>query len=120
MAMTQQVNTRLILTVGAVSGLLIVVISIGTQAWFQSEENREITEKWDASSSVPVSSLALNSVLPDQPLDEYRFRNIDDKGNKVPVIPISDAMRIMVETNGQLPSTQPTTAPTTQPAGANQ
>ena len=42
MVSRQQVNTPLILTVGAVSALLLVVIGIGTQAWFQSEERREI------------------------------------------------------------------------------
>jgi hypothetical protein len=117
MAMTQQVNTRLILTVGAVSGLLIVVISIGTQAWFQSEENREITEKWDAPSSVPVSSLAIDSspVLPDQPLDEYRWA---DAKHQVAVIPVTEAMKLMVEKNGQLPTTQPATTPSTEPAAA--
>ncbi len=106
----QYVNTPLILTVGAVSGVLLVVIGIGTEAWFQSEENREITAKWDAPSSVPVGSLLIEDtkMIPPQPLDVYRWT---DPHHKALAIPIAEAMRLLVETQGKLPA-----APTTNPA----
>jgi len=36
MAFKQEVNVSVLMTVGIVSGLLLVVIVIGTQAWYQS------------------------------------------------------------------------------------
>jgi len=38
-----------------------------------------------------------------------------DKSNQVVAIPIDQAMKIMIETQGNFPSTQPTTRPATQP-----
>ena len=45
MAFKQEVNVPLIFTIGVVSGIVLLVTVIGTQAWYQSEENIEIAQK---------------------------------------------------------------------------
>ena len=45
MAFKQEVNVPLIFTIGVVSGIMLLVIVIGTQAWYQSEEQNEIALK---------------------------------------------------------------------------
>jgi hypothetical protein len=45
MAFKQEVNVPLILTIGIVSGIMILVIVIGTQAWYEGEENDEMSIK---------------------------------------------------------------------------
>lgn len=45
MAYKQEVNVPLVMTIGIVSAMLLLVIVIGTQAWYQSEVQDEITLK---------------------------------------------------------------------------
>ena len=45
MAFKQEVNVPLIFTIGVVSGIMLLVIVIGTQAWYQSEEINEVALK---------------------------------------------------------------------------
>lgn len=45
MAFKQEVNVSLLLTIGVISGLMVLVIVIGMQAWYQSEEQNEIAIK---------------------------------------------------------------------------
>ncbi len=47
MAMKQEANTPLILTIGAMSGILILVIMFGVEAWFRHEERAELDIQWD-------------------------------------------------------------------------
>ena len=58
MAMKNEVNVPLIATIGGVSVVLLVVIIIGVQAWFTSEERDERAAQWDASPNVAVVVLA--------------------------------------------------------------
>ena len=88
MAIKQDVNAPLILTVGVVSGLMLLVIMFGLEAWFGYEENREIDEKW-----------RLNS--PTVQLDEMRKAQLAkvDAGLK-------DARQLVIQNGGKLPATQ--------------
>jgi hypothetical protein len=90
----QEVNAPLIVTVGVVSGLLLLVVVFGTQAWFVREEREEIADKWSKSEYVQ--------------LDELRAAQrakIQAKGPTT--IPIAQAMQVIVQTGGKLPTTQP-------------
>ncbi len=57
MAIKQEANTPLIVTVGAVSAILLVVITFGVEAWFLYEENNEIASKWEQAKNVRLDEL---------------------------------------------------------------
>ena len=110
MVLKQEVNIPLALTIGFISGLLLLVMTFGMQAWYESAEETIVAEKLlDAPKSDYVQ------------LKENQAKSITEIGWADPShtnvrIPIDQAMAIMVETNGKLPATQPvTTQPTTQP-----
>ena len=93
MAIKQEVNSALIVTLGVISGLLLVVILIGLQAWFRYEENTEIQAKWARSRNVQL----------DRILDEQRAR-ITRTGPTT--IPVERAMRLVAQNAGKAPATQ--------------
>jgi hypothetical protein len=93
MAMKQEANTPIVLTIGAVSGLLILVIYFGVEAWFRQEEKIELDAQWDRS--------------PNTWLMDIRA------GQKAHLTGIDQAMKKVVETGGKLPATQPA-GPTAQ------
>jgi hypothetical protein len=103
MAMNQEANTPLVLTIGAVSALLIIVIMFGVEAWFRYEEREELTRLWDESPDVHLIQLRAAQKAH---LEESR---VDPKSNAVH-IPIEKAMGAIVESHGKLPATQPATA----------
>ena len=101
MAIKQEVNVSLVVTIGVISGIMLLVIVIGIQAWYQNEEDIELANK-----EVEFPNNALISLQTDQRANINTYRWIDKKNNVV-AIPIHDAMKIMVETHGDFPSTQP-------------
>ena len=108
MAQREQANVPLLLTIGAVSGFLIIVLAIGVQAWFLREVQQEVAQKWDNTPQQPLTDLRLAQQTR---ISEYRWVNKDQR--RV-AIPIDEAMRLVAE--GKLP--QPPAA--TQPAAATQ
>src|SRR5687767_14665800 len=100
MAIKQDVNAPLIVTVGIVSGILLLVIVFGLQAWFVREETAEITEKWNNARYTQLEDLR----------SEQRARivreGVDDQ-TKARTISIQKAMQVIAQTGGKLPSTQP-------------
>ncbi len=103
-AIKQEANSALIITTGAISGILLIVVMIGTEAWFRNEEHQELALKWD---ETPNAAL--------QELRAEQFKRIEtphvDDVTKLKTIAISDAMKLIVEAKGKLPATQPATAP---------
>jgi hypothetical protein len=93
-AIKQEVNSPLIVTVGVISGLLLLVVVFGTQAWFVREERDEITQKWEVSKNVQLDELRTS-----------QHAKIQAAGPTT--LPIEKAMRVIVQTGGKLPSTQP-------------
>ena len=65
-AIKQDVNAPLILTIGVVSGLLLLVIVFGLEAWFVREETTEIDGKWKRSkcSGLPAHASASAKTCP--------------------------------------------------------
>lgn len=110
MVFKQEVNIPLALTIGLISGLLILVMTFGMQAWYESAENAIIADNLvDAPKSDFVQ-------LKESQADSIRHVGWADKSRTNVKIPISRAMEIMVQTNGKLPATQPTSQPSTPPA----
>ena len=100
MAIKQDVNAPLILTVGIVSGLLLLVVVFGLQAWFVREETAEITEKWNNARYTQLEDLG------SEQLANIERDGIDEK-TRERRIAIAKAKQVIAQTGGKLPSTQP-------------
>jgi hypothetical protein len=108
MAYKQEVNVSLILTIGIVSGILLLVTVIGTQAWYQSEEQDEIAIK---SSEATARSLTIG--LPNATFAELKAgQNLalnakahwtDEKKKTRVTLPINDAIAYLERNAGNLP-----------------
>ena len=103
MAIKQEVNTAIILTVGAVSGLLLIVIIVGLQAWFTFEERGEIENKWAQSKNVQ-----LETTMAQQRDKITRFG--------ATTMPVDEAMKVVARQGGKVTfaadaTTQAATAP---------
>ncbi|HSI36656.1 MAG TPA: hypothetical protein VK986_23925 [Tepidisphaeraceae bacterium] len=85
MAIRQEANTPLIVTIGIVSALLLVVTTFGVEAWFLYEEEYEVQEKWKQSRNVALDDMRAEQTA-----------NITTKAKK----PISEAMKDVVTKYG--------------------
>jgi len=108
MAYKQEVNVPLVLTIGIVSGILLLVTIIGTQAWFQSEEQDEITLK-----SGEAAERALSIDLPSASFAELQEMQrkalaskphwVDEKTKTRVTLPIADAVEYLENHAVKLP-----------------
>jgi hypothetical protein len=108
MAFKQEVNVPLLMTVGVVSAVLLLVIVIGTQAWYQSEEQEEVMLK-NAQATARADTLG----LPDPTFVELKDGQkqalatkphwLDEKKKTAVVIPITEAMHYLENHRGRLP-----------------
>jgi hypothetical protein len=98
MAIKQEVNAPLIITIGAVAGFLFLIIVMGLQAWYLWAEQGELQAKYGGARNVE-----LQAMLEQQAgrLASARFEN----GRAS--IPIEQAMDVIVQQKGALPSTRP-------------
>lgn len=104
MATRQDVNAPLLITIGAISAILVLVIVVGVQAWFTNEEDQEIAKKYEDAPNVWLDNLRLEQKTK---LQGERWINRDQK---IIQIPIDQAMDLIVKNGGNLPSTQPAAA----------
>ena len=118
MAMRQEVNAPLIWTIGIVSGLLLVVIGIGVEAWFRFEERAETAIKSQGAVHAPLAELHERQL---KELSGYGWvsEGQGDQAKLRPVIPLDEAQALLIRLGGKMPATQPTTRPTTQPTAMN-
>ena len=101
MAQREQANVPLLLTIGGVSGFLIIVLAMGIQAWFLREVQREVAQKWDNTPLQPITDIKRTQEMN---ISTYRWV---DKDKKRVAIPIDDAMRIVARKSQQnAPATQ--------------
>lgn len=105
MATRQDVNSPLLITIGAISAILVLTIIVGVQAWVTSEQNEENARKDAASPNVWLDNLHAQ-----QQANLNKERWID-RDKKIVQIPIGLAMKLIVENKGMMPSTQPSAAP---------
>jgi hypothetical protein len=98
MAQREQANVPLLLTIGGVSGILIIVLAIGLQAWYLREVQQEVAAKWD---NVPIQPLADRRAEQWQRITTYHWV---DKDKQRAAIPISEAMKIVAGAAATQPS----------------
>jgi hypothetical protein len=109
MAFKQEVNVPMILTTGIISGILILVIVIGMQAWYTSEEQNEIAVKAEAAAAdsadmqLPTKTLAELVNGQKLALAAKPPHWIDDKKKDRATIPIEDAKTYLENNGGKLP-----------------
>ena len=101
MAMKQEANTPLIMTIGVVSGLMLLVIMFGVEAWFKYEEKQELATKWDAARNIELDTLR------GEQLSKITTSRWCDASKQAVTIPVADAMRILAAGKGKMPATQP-------------
>jgi hypothetical protein len=107
MAFKQEVNVPLLFTIGVISGIMILVIVIGTQAWYQSEEQTEVALKADE-----AAGRALDSASPTKSFAELKQEQLDalkadphwtDTTKKTRVaVPIADAIAYLTDHQGKM------------------
>jgi hypothetical protein len=100
-ATRQDVNAPLLITIGAISAILVLVIVIGVTAWFMDEKDQEIATKYENAPNVWLSNLRLEQQTK---LNGERWI---DRDKKIIQIPIDRAMELIVQNGGKMPSTQP-------------
>jgi hypothetical protein len=118
MAIRQEANVPLILTIGIVSGLLLVVVAIGVEAWYRAEERAEVALKSRGSVHLPLAEMHQRQM---KDLASYRWvrQGPDEQAVLRPEIPLDEARALLIRLGGKMPATQPAApAPPTQPAQA--
>jgi len=111
MAQREQANVPLLLTIGAVSGFLIIVLAIGVQAWFLREVQQEVAAKWDNTPQQPLTDIRLAQQVR---INQYRW--VDKEKQRI-AIPIDEAMKLVAEgkrPEQPAPPAKPQAAPATQ------
>ena len=108
MAFKQEVNVPLIFTIGVVSGIVLLVIVIGTQAWYQSEEMTEVAVKAQDAvgrSLDPASPTKTFAELKQEQLTALAAKpHWTDTTKKVrAAVPIEDAIKYLIDHEGKLP-----------------
>jgi hypothetical protein len=95
MAMKNEVNLSLLVTVGVVSALLLVVSAIAVDGWYKSVEAAVVTTKWDESPNTWLINLRTQ-----------QRANLND-GHRIGRsrhyrLSIDDAMKVMADHNGKI------------------
>jgi hypothetical protein len=98
-AFKQEVNVPLIVTIGVISCTLVVVLIVGTEAWYDSEAQAQFDyEAGEFPNSESVTNLKIG-----QQANINSYHWVDQK-NGIVAIPIDDAIKIMVQTGAHPPT----------------
>jgi len=93
----EDINIPLVLTIGAISSVLLVVILIGVHAWFLWEYRGETDRKWAGVTSTRVVELKATQA------DSLKVFGKADPERNTYRIPIDKAMEAVVASGGRLP-----------------
>jgi hypothetical protein len=101
-AFKQEVNVPLVVTIGVISGLMVLVSVIGMQAWYQSEEKNETVIKAAEAYTRPNNWLV--TLQRGQRLAINGKPAWADKKAGTVTMPIEQAMDYLAAHDGKLPS----------------
>jgi hypothetical protein len=104
MAIRQEANTPLIVTIGVASAVLLIVVTFGVEAWFLYEEQRETETKWKASRNIV--------------LDDMRHTQIENIRSKAK-LPIDQAMKQIIAKSGSASAAPTAPIPAAKPDEAH-
>ena len=113
MATKQDINAPLIVTIGAISGILVLVLVIGVQAWYLFLQDQDAKAKLKDEGTEPLQSMVieqnmrLNTATPAQ-------------GDTPAHIPIDQAIALLVKYQGRVPGTPAATQPVAAQAAVAQ
>jgi hypothetical protein len=108
MAYKQEVNVPLLLTIGIISALMVLVIVIGMQAWYQSEEINEMALKAQDASGRALSGDSPDTTFAQLQKDQNHALSakphwIDEKKKDRTTIPMKEAIAYLQLHGGNLP-----------------
>jgi hypothetical protein len=95
------VDVPKVVTIGAVSVIILVVILAGTHGYYLKYDRGEFAAKYYPATSPLVDD---TNKLAAERLHAYRWAN---EQKSAAAIPIDTAIKIMVQTKGRPPTTQP-------------
>ncbi len=100
MQFNQQINMARLFTTAVISALVLVVLILGMQSWFEAAQASQ-TEVSNASSRSEYADLK------DQQLASLKQTAWTSDKKVAATMPIETAMAILVKADGKMPSTQP-------------
>jgi hypothetical protein len=105
LASKQEVNVPLIVTIGVVSIIVVVVLIVGTEAWYDAEAQAQFTEsnqEYMLQQSPDLNHQTLYDLKKSQVENINSYRWVD-KSKGIVTMPIDDAINLMVQTRGNPP-----------------
>jgi len=108
MAFKQEVNVPLVFTIGVVSGIMLLVIVIGTQAWYQSEEINEVAIKAQEAQGRSLDPASPTKTFAELKQDQQtalaaKAHWTDTTKKARAAVPIDDAIAYLTDHDGKLP-----------------
>jgi hypothetical protein len=104
-ALKQEVNVPLIVTIGIVSTVVVIVLIIGTEAWYDSEAEAQFAQanaEYRDFQSPDLNHQTLLQLKQGQVANLNSYRWVD-KNKGIVTMPIEDAIKLMVQTGGNPP-----------------
>jgi hypothetical protein len=93
-AMKNDVNGPLMLTIGAISALLLIVSAVAVDGWYKSIEAEVIAEKWQQNPNTWLQDLRnqqLANINDEHEVNRSHYR-----------LSIDDAMKVVVDRKGKI------------------
>ena len=93
-AMKNDVNGPLMLTIGAISALLLVVATVAVDGWYKSVEAEVVADKWQETPNTWLKNIRDPEIANIN--DEHRINQAHYR------LSIDDAMKVVVERKGKI------------------
>jgi hypothetical protein len=93
-AMKNDVNGPLMLTIGAISALLLIVATVAVDGWYKSVEAEVVADKWAENPNTWLDTLHKNELANIN--DEHQINRTHYR------LSIEDAMKVVVERKGKI------------------
>lgn len=93
-AMKNDINGPLLLTIGAISAILLIVATIAVDGWYKSVEAETISQKWDESPNRWLQDIRKSQQ--DALEDEHQINRTHYR------LSIEDAMKVVAQKQGKI------------------
>jgi hypothetical protein len=96
------INTPLLVTIGTISGLLLLVVLLGVHAWYLYEVDLETQAKWN--DPTKVVNERVHDLKAEQTADLNGTPRWSDREKGTIKIPITQAMQVIASSGGKSPA----------------